>query len=273
MKNQYVADINDYRKYGLLRALSGGGKIRTGVCWMLTPNDDRTDGQFTRYLHSPEQWKQYDPSLFGCLVECIRDGERDVSRIESAGILLNAIFHCDLLSDSTQDRARYFADMHERLQNTDLIFFDPDNGIEIKSHPYGRKHSSKFLYWHELTQAYSAGKSVLVYQHFIREKRDNFVTRLSSEFCRRLAAPEILSFRTPHVVFFLVSQPEHALHFEQQAAVIAKKWREQVQVDVHRQAQQKGGAVTSRTLSEPCAPSMARTNFPLVTKLLLRNEE
>ena len=37
MKHQYVGDINDYRKYALLRALSAGGANRIGVCWMLTP--------------------------------------------------------------------------------------------------------------------------------------------------------------------------------------------------------------------------------------------
>ncbi len=36
MKHQYVGDINDYRKYALLRALSAGGANRIGVCWMLT---------------------------------------------------------------------------------------------------------------------------------------------------------------------------------------------------------------------------------------------
>jgi len=40
MKNQYFGDINDYRKYGLLRLLTDGGDIRTAVCWMLTPGDD-----------------------------------------------------------------------------------------------------------------------------------------------------------------------------------------------------------------------------------------
>jgi len=33
MKNQYFGDINDYRKYGLLRTLTGG-QIKTAVCWM-----------------------------------------------------------------------------------------------------------------------------------------------------------------------------------------------------------------------------------------------
>lgn len=46
MKNQYVADINDYHKYGLLRILSGYGAIATGICWMLTTPDERSDGKF-----------------------------------------------------------------------------------------------------------------------------------------------------------------------------------------------------------------------------------
>ena len=237
MKNQYVADINDYRKYGLLRTLSGNGNIRIGVCWMLTPDDNRTDGQFTRYLNLPGQWKQYDPPLFEHLVDCIRDGERHVRRIESTGILQNADYHCDFLSDIPEKRTRYFMGMHERLKGVDLIFFDPDNGLEIKSRPYGRKQSSKFLYWHELTHAFSSGKSILLYQHFIREKREQFITRLSSEFCRRLDVSEVLSFRTPHVVFFLVPQPEHTQHFKERSTVVAEQWREQILVSAHRQAQ------------------------------------
>ena len=35
MKNQYFGDINDYRKYGLLRILTNGGEVDTAVCWML----------------------------------------------------------------------------------------------------------------------------------------------------------------------------------------------------------------------------------------------
>jgi len=36
MKNQYFGDINDYRKYGLLRCFAEAG-LNIGVCWMLTP--------------------------------------------------------------------------------------------------------------------------------------------------------------------------------------------------------------------------------------------
>jgi hypothetical protein len=38
MKNQYFGDINDYRKYGLLRALQSTGDGSLLVTWMLTPD-------------------------------------------------------------------------------------------------------------------------------------------------------------------------------------------------------------------------------------------
>jgi hypothetical protein len=47
MKNQYFGDINDYHKYGLLRQLGKGGQLTTAVCWMLTPDDGRSDGGHT----------------------------------------------------------------------------------------------------------------------------------------------------------------------------------------------------------------------------------
>lgn len=50
MKEQYVGDISDYRKYALLRALSAGGANRIGVCWMLTPSDGSSDGNKLGYL-------------------------------------------------------------------------------------------------------------------------------------------------------------------------------------------------------------------------------
>ena len=44
MKDQYFGDVNDYLKYGLLRALQSQGDLKLLVAWMLTPNDARSDG-------------------------------------------------------------------------------------------------------------------------------------------------------------------------------------------------------------------------------------
>ena len=53
MKVQYFGDVNDYRKYILLRRISS--ELKIGVCWMLTPDDGRPDGANRGYLTDPAQ--------------------------------------------------------------------------------------------------------------------------------------------------------------------------------------------------------------------------
>jgi hypothetical protein len=79
MKNQYFGDVNDYRKYGLLRTLTATGQISTAVCWMLTPDDSSSDGRFIDYLKHPETWRHFDPELFDQLKQIVLiDGVRNV---------------------------------------------------------------------------------------------------------------------------------------------------------------------------------------------------
>jgi hypothetical protein len=48
--------------------------------------------------------------------------------------------------------------MLARFRGTDLIFFDPDNGMEVGSRPWGRRDSCKYLYWRELVRAYASAR-------------------------------------------------------------------------------------------------------------------
>jgi len=69
MKNQYFGDVNDYRKYGLVRLQGGEGSIRIGVSWMLTPPDKRPDGRKTEYLEDEARaaFRRFDPPLYDFL--------------------------------------------------------------------------------------------------------------------------------------------------------------------------------------------------------------
>ncbi len=106
--------------------------------------------------------------------------------------------------------------MLESFRGVDLVFFDPDNGFEVTSKPLGRRGSSKYLFWEEMARTYSAGHSVLVYQHFVREERKSFIERIAEEIRVRIGTARLYSFRTSHVVFFLASQGEHAEHFRRE---------------------------------------------------------
>ena len=235
MKNQYFGDINDYRKYGLLRILSGGGEISVGVCWMLTPSDGLAHGQFVTYLEQPRRWRGFDPELFDFLYNCLRVvGERDVRLIENAGVLPATTYYTPTLTDAPGERISYFRGMLEHFRGVKLVFFDPDNGFEVRSVPLGRRGSSKYLYWRELAETYSAGHSALVYQHFTRERREAFIDRVA-ESIRSHTNDEvtIYSFRTPHVVFFLASRPEHAGQLARRAREVPPVWNDQIYVSQH----------------------------------------
>ncbi len=235
MKNQYVADINDYRKYGLLRILSGYGSISTGVCWMLTAPDKRSDGKFLDYLENRnrDKLRPVDPPLFDVMYEIIHSiKQRHVAHVEQSGVLSNASFYSAEIRDAHSERTVYFNAMANALRHADLIFFDPDNGLEVESKPKGRRDSCKYLYRDELFRTYADGHSVLMYQHFCRENRDSFITRIASSISEQ-TGPYIYSFRTSNVVFFLATQHDKLDHFATQSQIVSSKWAGHIETLCH----------------------------------------
>lgn len=225
MKDQYLGDLNDYRKYGLLRILSDGGRFRIGVCWMLTADDGKGDGQNRGYLLQEGKYRFYDHELFDHLYRIVVTNRgRSVRLVQDEAILPGAAFFDELLTDDRQKRADYLARGLQRLGGTDLIFFDPDNGIETGSTHIGRKGSSKYVYWHEVRDAFASGRSVLVYQHFPREKRSDFIARMVTRYRLELGVPEVYAFCTPQVVFFLAARQEHVDHVLACASLVDDRW-------------------------------------------------
>lgn len=237
MKNQYFGDINDYKKYGLLRALSNGGAIRTMVCWMLTPDDDRTDGGLTHYLADPDRWRRFDPPLFDALAACLdAPGGRDVRSAARKSLIRAAVYFRDTVPDDPTGRFHTFQDFQrvlKTMKRPGLVFFDPDNGLEVRSVPYGKRGSCKYLYWHELSETFTAGHSVLIYQHFPRVPRDPFTCALANELSARTGAPEILSFRTSRVLFLLAPQAGHREYFCRRSREVARVWGPHIHADRH----------------------------------------
>jgi hypothetical protein len=227
MKNQYFGDINDYLKYGLLRCLADAG-LRMGVCWMLTPDDARSDGRKISYLSDPEQWRGFDPNLFDSLAEAVRKGSRRVRHFQKCQLLPNASFCNALVPEHQPTRQRWLTTSLRKLGNVDVLFFDPDNGVEIKSIREGRKGSNKYLYWNEIQLAWSRGSSLLIFQHFSREKRDSHVSRLTKQL--REFAPEstVLPLITSNVVYLLAYQQRHAAQVGNALKIMDKRWAGQV---------------------------------------------
>ncbi len=234
MKNQYFGDINDYRKYSLLRLLSEDGEINTGICWMLGPDDEGPDGRHTKYLEQPDKWRHFDPPLFDHLRELVLGQNiREVRDIETAGLLPGCRFAPGLLPDDAEGRARYFETFTDIAKDCELVFFDPDNGIEVKSKPYGHKGSSKYIYWRELIDCFAAGHSLLVYQHFPHVKRYPFIHRMARRLAEKTGADEVHSFRTSNVLFLLAPQERDRRFFRQRIQKVEDVWSSQIEVASH----------------------------------------
>ena len=61
-----------------------------------------------------------------------------------------------VLRDHLLARAEYFEAARQVLRNSDLVFVDPDNGIQVPSTKLGAAGSSKYVYWKELQTMYAA---------------------------------------------------------------------------------------------------------------------
>jgi len=230
VKNQYFGDINDYRKYGLLRCFSDGA-FRVGLCWMLTAPDGSGDGNQTAYLDDPTRWRRHDPQLFDFLKERVATRRRDVRQFEASDLPPRAVFFSDTLSDDAERRATYWVDAARSLAATDLVFFDPDNGLEVTSVPYGRRESCRYLYWREVKQAAEAGMSLVVFQHWRRQNRKGLVESLSAELRSWMpAGADILAIGSAFVLFLAACQPEHRDRFAKALGLLAKRWAGQFEI-------------------------------------------
>ena len=176
MKNQYVGDIGDYGKYGLLRFLASHG-IKIGVNWYLTENDGSTDGKFTTYLKNPAD-RVYDPELFDALQNIADHPDKTVKMIKQAGIIPDAEFFGEMLKSSSLkadarewNRRLWFNNSTLMLGNAELIFADPDNGISYRK-TARTKDSEKFILPEDVAEYYNSGRNVVYYCHKGRRKQE-----------------------------------------------------------------------------------------------------
>lgn len=229
MKDQYFGDINDYRKYGLLRAIMCAGDFRLLVAWMLTSDDGSKDGNFISYLDNPDKWSRHDPDLFLKIRELLScRQQRRVRLIEGTELLPNAEYFSAHVPESALCRNTWFGALAQRVEGRDFVFLDPDNGLEVKSKPYGTKGSSKFLYWREIQALWATGKSLLIYQHFIREKRRDFIERTLKALESHTPGSLVEAFSTPHVVFLMALQPDHHPVHQTIVNTVQAKWAGQI---------------------------------------------
>jgi hypothetical protein len=234
VKDQYFGDVSDFIKYALLRRLVGDD-LRAFVVWMLTAPDDRTHGASVGYLKQPQRYRHIDPALFDSLRDAVDAGPRGIAVAEDIRVIPRAAHQPGLLLDSASSRRTYFAHAREASRGYDVVFFDPDNGIEVASTSRRRRDASKYLFWDEVTAAHESKASLVIYQHFPRVHRDQFVDALCRRIDERLGS-RAFGVRSPRAAFLVVPQPWHDHLLRTRTATFARDSRGIVTTDATNQS-------------------------------------
>ena len=184
MNDCFVADIGDFAKYGLLRALcspntsDGQSFLSLGVVWYRTPNQSRvpcvgnTDKVTRKYLvpsaHNLERFAACDPHVYSRL-QGINSGPLSVEAVREQEVLpQGTVFVEDVVT--VRHRAVYLGTALTAMAPCEVVFLDPDNGI-IDTFAYLSDRSVEHCYLDEIQQFGTLGKSLVVYQHFDRNSR------------------------------------------------------------------------------------------------------
>ena len=264
MKNQYVGDIGDYGKYSLLRDFINAG-VKIGVNWYLTENDDTNDGKFTDYLENKDEYRRYDPELFDVIKRVASKKNKSVMDIQNSGILPGAFFYSDILkpvgtpSDRRNIRGRWFEESIHVLEDADLIFMDPDNGL-LENNNSSKLGAEKYVLPDEVEQYFNAGHNVVYYCHKGRRNMSQWFDYKSQMF-RMIpeAKPAVLTYHkgSQRSYIFLI----HNEDFEKYRGVIDKVTRRWFKIFTEEYTD-KGDVAGS---SDECVITLNRLNGTTVT--------
>lgn len=238
MQDRYTGDLGDFGKYGLLRALcnpdgiGADGELSLGVVWYLTPDEQGTDdGKHTRYLcpspSNDSQFRSCDPDLYAKLAAIVRSESRRVAQIRQRKILpkQTVFYEARLTFDGLPAigpaarearlarRSAWVRDAQDAVLRCDVVFVDPDNGLEGRTRCY-HKRGPKFTYVDELRPYVERGQSVIIYQHTGRRRSavQQVEARLSQIGRRLQTSPEpfaLLYHRGTSRAFLVVPAKRH----------------------------------------------------------------
>lgn len=179
MQNRYAGDVGDFGKLGLLRQLTSS-QLDIGVNWYLAPDESHNaDGKHIGYI-TDTRYNGCDDSLRNSLREIV-NGQRSVSALETMDLVPNAIYYHEVLYSPSRTFSR--RDWHMKalavLSSADIVFLDPDNGLLVKSVSTGSAKSNKYVISNEIADYFTAGKSVILYNHRCQEQEAIYLQRFA----------------------------------------------------------------------------------------------
>jgi len=180
MQNRYAGDVGDFGKFSLLNSLFNGKNDYLGVVWYLFPDESHNeDGKYINYIEKQE-FQSCDSGLIEKLSNALNE-ERSVQALENNDILKsNTIYFSEKLDSHIKyptqkkidketrlfKRQEWLKNAANKIKTCNVIFLDPDNGLEIKScEKMSQIKSGKYVYYSEVTELFEGKDVCVIYHH------------------------------------------------------------------------------------------------------------
>ena len=214
MQDRYAGDVGDFGKFGLLRALCGTD-FQLGVLWYRNNRDaPGKDGKHVGYLDKAEAYGNCDAPLLELMRKVVVE-KRSIDTIESIGVLPETTEYHSTEFEDTGLRNSWIADGLKKVAGCDLVFADPDNGLEVSSVLPDDPRAVKYAFYADLVPVWKRGQSLIVYQHGnrngpVERQIEERLGALRKKFCNPPPCLVALRYRRGTArMFFIVAQPTH----------------------------------------------------------------
>ncbi len=220
--------------------------LSLGVVWYLVQDESHNDdGKHISYLQTNtsniKRFRNGDAVLYNSLAEIVSEGKRNVDTIRGRNILpSNTVFYDKVLSfdgisnNSPADRLKRINYRKEWVngavkatEQCDLIFVDPDNGLEVKSVQSHQKTGPKYSFFDELDPYIQRGQSLVIYHHLCRNgPAENQIKERADQLKARLGIENVYALlykRGTLRVFFIVPSFQHTEILRTRAISLANK--------------------------------------------------
>jgi len=251
LQHRYVLDVGDFGKVGLLRSLCGldsPPSLRLGVVWYLVPDESHNDdGKHVGYLKRPKRsFRDCDVILYDAFRHLLIGddgapiaGRRHLTTIEGSGLLPDGTaFYSDPLAfpegSTVEDRivlrTEWLKGALRRTVQADVVFVDPDNGVECQSVSRTSRKGTKYVSWDEVNAFAARNQTVVVYHHLHRLwPSSKQLELLRQQFTERMphgfAVSDVTFTRGTRRAYFVAAAPHHQeLVTHRLSAMLATQW-------------------------------------------------
>ena len=210
MQDRYAGDIGDFGKFGLLRFVEDED-LSVGVNWYLTKPINEIESKKNDGKHEiKDKYRECDIELFNALKD-VFNAERNIKSIEIKQLLKTNMYYSKLINIDNRDG--WHNDALQQLSNCDVIFLDPDNGLEVDSAKHNKKMLSKYVLLEEVKSYLDKKKSVIFYNQRSRKKPKPYFEDLYNRLKSTNIKPFSISFHRGTVRDYIILA--NAKHEEQ----------------------------------------------------------